>query len=79
MKLKEEKLYYESEVLGYIMALDNIYYSKPFYIRWFFRPWHTALETLAIMLCKNIIDDHVLLDNSIKFADRLFNDQQRER
>jgi hypothetical protein len=51
MKLPEdEKLYTETEILQILKGLMNAYWSKPWYLRIFYKPWYDALATACLII-----------------------------
>lgn len=46
----KEKLYRQTEVIQALKGLMNVYWSRPWYSRIFFKPWHDALATAILVL-----------------------------
>lgn len=47
----DEKLYTASEIKKVLSGLSHMYYSKPWYSRWLYKPWLDCLVILDLMLC----------------------------
>lgn len=48
--MDDEKLYTANEVVQVLKGLCNVYWSKPWYIRIFYKPWFDALTTAILIL-----------------------------
>lgn len=64
---EDQKLYSEDELKQIIYGLMNVYWGKPWYLRWLYKPWHDALQTFALIVAgKSIlkdVDNQRLLDD----------------
>ena len=54
-----ETLYSQTELLQMINGLQNVYWSTPWWLRMFMRPWHNALNTLALQIAGDKIVDRL--------------------
>lgn len=46
----KEKLYTRTEIIQVLKGLMNAYWSRPWYSRIFFKPWHDALATAILVI-----------------------------
>lgn len=82
MDEEESKLYYDHEILPLLLALDTLYWGKPKLTRWFFKPWHDALITVALMLCgpeliNQATESYKLDDSTIQSIERFLATQRK--
>lgn len=64
---QEERLFYQSEILQMIYGLMNVYWSKSWLTRWAFKPWFSALQTLALQIAGDEIIARQDANEAIKF------------
>lgn len=55
----EENIYSESDILLILYGLMNVYWSKHPLFRWAYKPWHDAIQTVAMTLCSNVLHGEV--------------------
>lgn len=67
----DETIYTESEILNFIVGLDLFYHEKPWYIKWYWKPWHSALNILASQLCGHLLNVKADYQNAINEAEDL--------
>lgn len=63
------KVYYDWELLRMIQGLDGFYYSRSWYIRWWFKPWHDALQILALQLCWELLSKEQDYKDAVEFVE----------
>lgn len=77
----EPEIYYDTELLHFILALDTVYWNRPWYTRWLWWPWHEALMTLALMLCgPELIQAEAdkISDDTLKSIEHFLDRQRRK-
>lgn len=65
----DERIYSQQEVIQVLKGLCNVYWSKPWYLKLFYKPWLDALTTAIIIIggdkvVNDIIDDAYFADLS---------------
>lgn len=73
MTPSEERIYSESELLQVLKGLMHVYYSKPWWTRWMFKPWLTALQTVAAVLCGDKVMRDYETAQTLKDVDDILN------
>jgi len=66
-KYADENLYSETELLQLIYGLMNVYWAKNWLSRLFHKPWHTALQTLALQVAGNKINEQVDAMDAVEY------------
>lgn len=66
-KYADETLYSQTELLQLIYGLMNVYWSKNWLGRLISRPWHDALQTLALQVAGDKIAQAVEAKEAVKF------------
>lgn len=51
----DQPVFYLKEITQVLYGLMYVYWSKPWYIRWFYKPWFDALNTAALVMGGNAI------------------------
>lgn len=46
----DERIYSQSEIIQILEGLCNVYWSKPWYLKVFYKPWFDALTTAIIII-----------------------------
>lgn len=55
----DEPVYYLSEVRQVLQGLMNVYWSAPWWLRWYYKPWENALKTALMQFAgEQIIQEH---------------------
>jgi hypothetical protein len=49
--MSDERIYTDKEIAQVLLGLTNVYFSKPWWWRWTFKPWYDALQTAGLVLC----------------------------
>lgn len=55
MEENDQPVFYLKEITQVLFGLMHVYWSKPWYSRWLFKPWLDALTTAAMVLGGNKI------------------------
>lgn len=63
----DELLYTQSEILQMIYGLMNVYWSRSKLTRWMFKPWFSALQTLALQIAGDEIIARQDANDAIKY------------
>lgn len=48
-----QPVFYLNEITQVLFGLMHVYYSKPWYSRWLYKPWLDALNTAALVMGGN--------------------------